>query len=419
MKKALAIILTIALFASLLSGCGGQSAPAAEPAAPSAEPAAAAPAPAEQTNNAEPQENNGIPTELRIGMIQDLTGPASAQSYPSAMAAQKFVDDINAAGGIDGVTKITFIGYDCQADPTQAVNAYRRLVEEDGVSAVYGGHLSSQGNALGPVTEEMKVPTIGGYIDTAGVIKPDGSVYNYAYICQLTADQQAGIEAAYCANKLHANKVGILYNEDASFSSSLGLGFIKWADANGLAYVVETYHGNTDKDVSIQLAKLDKAGVDCLFFPTYTPLIADVVVQAREVGLEQPIMGVNCYYPAVLAAGDAVENNTYIPFNVDLMGEELQKFSKELAADYGCEAVAQSFIAIDALSIIIEAFRLCHSTDPAVLNEYITQVSVEGYQGTLTVDPATHATAVGLSLVFYTVNDAETKDIKFDCVYGG
>ncbi len=406
MKKIIALLLCVMLVASMLTGCGNQ--PAEEP------------APAETATPAEAPEAPGeIPTELRIGMIQDLTGPASAQSYPSAMAAQKFVDDINAAGGIDGVTKITFIGYDCQADPTQAVNAYRRLVEEDGVSAVYGGHLSSQGNALGPVTDEMKVPCIGGYIDTAGVIKTDGSVYDYAYICQLTSEQQAAIEAAFCKEDLNAAKVGILYNEDASFSSSLGLGFIKWAEENGLDYAVETYHGNTDKDVSIQLTKLAKADVDCLYFPTYTPLIADVVVQAREVGLEQPIMGVNCYYPAVLAAGDAVENNTYIPFNVDLMSEELQEFSTSLEADYGCAAVAQSFIAIDALKIIIEAFRLCHSTDPAVLNEYITKVSVDGYQGHLVVDPATHATAVGLSMVFYTVNDAETKDIEFVKVFAG
>lgn len=411
MKKVIALILSLVLVLTMFAGCG-QTAPAEEP-----EKESPAEAPAEET--AESTEQGGIPTELKIGMIQDLTGPASAQSFPSAMAAQKFVDDINAAGGIDGITKITFIGYDCQADPTQAVNAYRRLVEEDGVSAVYGGHLSSQGNALGPVTEELKVPTIGGYIDTAGVIKPDGSVYNYAYICQLTSDQQAAIEAAFCVEKLGATKVGILYNEDASFSSSLGLGFIKWAEANGLDYVVETYHGSTDKDVSIQLGKLGKAGVDCLYFPTYTPLIADVVVQAREVGLDQPIMGVNCYYPAVLAAGDAVENNTYIPFNVDLMSDELQAFSAELKADYGCDAVAQSFIAIDALKIIIEAFRMCHSTDPEVLNEYITKVSVEGYQGQLTVDPATHATAVGLSMVFYTVNDAETKDIEFQGVFAG
>lgn len=417
MKKALALMLVLTLVLSLFTGCGAQSnpEPASEPApAEKTEAPVSEPAPAEEGGK-----DSEIPTELRIGMIQDLTGPASAQSYPSAMAAQKYIEDINAAGGIDGVTKITFIGYDCQADPTQAVNAYRRLVEEDHVSAVYGGHLSAQGNALGPVTEELKVPTIGGYIDTAGVIKPDGSVFEYAYICQLTSEQQAGIEAAFCAKKLNAKKVGILYNEDASGSASLGLGFIKWAEANGLDYAVETYHGNTDKDVSIQLTKLDKAGVDCLYFPTYTPLIADVVVQAREVGLEQPIMGVNFYYPAVLAAGDAVENNTYLPLNVDLMSDELQAFSKELEAEYGCAAVAQCFIAIDALNIIIEAFRLCHSTDPAVLNEYITQVSIDGYQGHLTVDPATHATAVGLSLVFYTVNDAETRDVKFVTVFSG
>jgi len=405
MKRLISLILVAALAIAMLTACG------------SSEPSASA-TPVEQTKTVT-ETDDGIPTELRIGMIQDLTGPASAQSFPSAMAAQMYVDAINEAGGIDGKTKIVFIGYDCQADPTQAVNAYRRLVEQDGVSAIYGGHLSAQGNALAPVTDELKVPAIGGYIDTNSVIKADGSLYEYSYICQLTSAQQAAIEAAYCVKELGATKIGILYNEDASFSSSLGLGFIDWCEKNNAAYVVETYHGNTDKDITIQLSKLDKAGVDCLFFPTYTPLIADVVVQAREIGLEQPIMGVNCYYPTVLAAGAAVENNCYIPCNVDLMSEELREFSGKLEEAYGVAAVAQSFIAIDAISIIIEAFRLCHSTDPAVLNEYITQVDIEGYQGSLRVEPETHATAVGLSMAIYTVEDAENKSLKLESIFAG
>lgn len=72
---------------------------------------------------------------IKIGAISSLTGPAPFPEVPGA--AQAVFDRVNAAGGING-RLIEFISVDDGADPAQASNAARRLVDENQVVAMVG-----------------------------------------------------------------------------------------------------------------------------------------------------------------------------------------------------------------------------------------------------------------------------------------
>lgn len=72
---------------------------------------------------------------IRIGAVSSLTGPAPFGEVPAA--AQAVFDQVNAEGGING-RPIEFLSEDDAANPAQAAQAGRRLVDETGVVAMVG-----------------------------------------------------------------------------------------------------------------------------------------------------------------------------------------------------------------------------------------------------------------------------------------
>ena len=74
--------------------------------------------------------------ELLIGVNDSLTGPGAVYGLPQANSVQMAADEINAAGGIKAganVYKLRVIANDDKANPTEATNSVRKLIDRDGV----------------------------------------------------------------------------------------------------------------------------------------------------------------------------------------------------------------------------------------------------------------------------------------------
>ena len=72
------------------------------------------------------------PAELKVGIATYLSGPASVFGVPGRQTAEMLIDEINAAGGIDGV-KIRPIVLDEGVGGDKLLSEYRRVVQEEGV----------------------------------------------------------------------------------------------------------------------------------------------------------------------------------------------------------------------------------------------------------------------------------------------
>ncbi len=82
--------------------------------------------------------NQGIsPTEIVLGTHQDLSGPIKSWGVPVTNGMKMAVEEINAAGGING-RKLKLIVEDVGYDPKRAVLATQKLVEKDKVFAMVG-----------------------------------------------------------------------------------------------------------------------------------------------------------------------------------------------------------------------------------------------------------------------------------------
>ena len=98
----------------------------------------------------------GKPAEIKIGITTFLSGPASVFGVPAKAAADLYIEQINAAGGIKGVKIVpTYIDEGVGGD--KFLSEYRRVVQEQGVKIMLASISSGNCNTIAPVAEDLKV----------------------------------------------------------------------------------------------------------------------------------------------------------------------------------------------------------------------------------------------------------------------
>ncbi len=156
MKKALVLVLVMAMLLGALSGCAQSSSsttPAAEPAATAK---AENPASQEQTADGGVADFNG---EYKLAMLTYLSGTGRETGDRQIAAAQLAVDQINAAGGVNGA-KVVLEFFDCGSDQQSCINAAQLAVNAEGVSGIIGVYPSTNNIAFSDLIEEAQIPTI-------------------------------------------------------------------------------------------------------------------------------------------------------------------------------------------------------------------------------------------------------------------
>src|SRR5262245_58196405 len=96
---------------------------------------------------------------IRLGYLPALTGPSSSTGIGLTRGTLLAVQEINAAGGING-RQIELITRDTQSDPTKAVNAAAELTHGEKVSVVYGPLNSGEALAVVPLLARANMPQV-------------------------------------------------------------------------------------------------------------------------------------------------------------------------------------------------------------------------------------------------------------------
>jgi branched-chain amino acid transport system substrate-binding protein len=124
------------------------------------------------------------PGSLKIGITTFMSGSASVFGMPAKAAAEIYIEELNAAGGIDGV-KIdpTFVDEGVGGD--RLLSEYRRVVQEQGAKVMIASISSGNCNTLAPVAEDLKVVNILWDCGTEKAL--EGHSYKYVFRTQANA----------------------------------------------------------------------------------------------------------------------------------------------------------------------------------------------------------------------------------------
>jgi branched-chain amino acid transport system substrate-binding protein len=97
--------------------------------------------------------------EILLGYLPSSAGPWATYSRTNHIAAQIAIDEINAAGGVNG-KKLRIISFDTAGKPDQAVVGVRKLAEDDKVLAIIGPFSSSEARVAFPAGDRAAIVTM-------------------------------------------------------------------------------------------------------------------------------------------------------------------------------------------------------------------------------------------------------------------
>jgi branched-chain amino acid transport system substrate-binding protein len=194
-------------------------------------------------------------TEIKIGQTAPFSGPASGYSA-GAKAEAAYFQMVNDRGGING-RKINFISIDDAFSPPKTIEATRRLVEQDGVLAVYGQIGSSPNTAIHRYMNSKKVPHL--FIGASANKWNDPK--NFPWTVPLLPSEK--LEARLIAQQILKSrpdaKIAVLYQND-----DMGKDYVKGLK-DGLGdkaanVIAEASYEISDPTVDSQIVNLQKSG---------------------------------------------------------------------------------------------------------------------------------------------------------------
>lgn len=326
---------------------------------------------------------------IKIGEIATVTGDFAAYGVAEVESVKIAVDEINKAGGILG-KQVEVIMYDCRTRQEDMVNAARRLVEQDKVTAVIGPSGSGLCIAAAPVFNRGKVSHLGTLptnplvtMDEKGAVRP----YNFR-ICFLDPYQGKMI-AVFAAKDLGRKKAAVLYDVSSDYSQGLREFFVKSFKEYGGEIVADEGHRGEDVDFRAQLTVIKAANPDVLVIPTMGKCLPLAVKQARELGLNVEIIGGDGYGDFMWEiAGDAMKD-TYWVSHVDKADPTLANFFAKYEETTGTECMEfmNAVMAYDCVYWLKDAIERAGTDDPVKVRDALeTTKDLKLMHATLTMD---------------------------------
>lgn len=241
-----------------------------------------------------------IEAEIPIAAAFSLTGAAAQYGESQKNALEMAVDDLNEVGGVTYALTVE----DDATDPQQAIQVFDGFIS-DGASVIIGPTLSNTAKQTNPVAQEAGVPVLGVSNTAAGITE----IGDYIFRDSLTEDAVIPQTVTAAVEEFGLEKVVVMYSNDDAFTESGYQAFAAALEEEGVEVVETLTFSKTDTDFRALLDKAKQAEPDALVVSALIEAAVPLVTQAREIGIEVPIIGGNGFNsPALIeGAGDAAE----------------------------------------------------------------------------------------------------------------
>jgi len=308
---------------------------------------------------------------IKIGYLAALTGDWAAYGQTESKSAQLAVDEINAQGGVLG-KQVELVIYDFRTRAEDAVNAVRRMIEQDKVVVIVGANGSGINIATGPVVNKYKIPQLG-TVSTNPLVTVDakGNVYPYSFRVCFTDPYQGKLIAYFSVKELNRMNAAILYDVGSDYSQGLREFFTKSYKEYGGKIVADlAFRAGTDVDFRAQLTEIRDKKADVLILPDMGKEMALIMKQARELGMEDIIFVGGDGYAEFMweIAGDAMEGSYWIN-HVAPEDPAMAPFFAAYKAKYNdeCKEFVNGILGYDGMYLMFDAIKRAGSDDPTLI----------------------------------------------------
>ena len=187
---------------------------------------------------------------IKVGIMGPHTGDNSSYGLACLNGAQLYFKQLNADGGVNG-KQVEPVVYDEKGDATEAVNAYNRLVQEDGVTGIVGDVTTGPTIAVAKASVADNMPCV-----TPSATAADVVTYGDNYFRACVTDPEQGRVMANFAVEQGYKSVATLYLNGSDYSEGVNAAFCEEAEAAGITITAQESYAEGDVDFNSQLTNI-------------------------------------------------------------------------------------------------------------------------------------------------------------------
>ena len=338
--------------------------------------------------------------EIRLGVLYPIAGTGAVYGVPAMFGHDLAVDEINAAGGVDGQPLATF-KRDTKLKPAAAAAAAKELITKDGVNVLIGGLSSAVGLAISEVARQEKVVYIATIPKTIQMTttKLHDHVFRTASHTDFEGDAMAQIVAQLGIAKLCDIQLDYAYGHD------LGAGIVRGLarHAPDVEVVIELRPKLGATDYNAFISQILGAGCDGITSGLWGSHFVNFAQQAKPFGLFERAKYISggeiASHEIAGRMGedypDNVWSNTYELW-YDHFDPSHVAFQQAVAEKAGTNETAMwPVLAYIGVKFYAAAVAKAGSTDPDAVAEALKGLSIETPVGPRTISAKDHQADTG------------------------
>ena len=273
---------------------------------------------------------------FRIGVMESATGPGETYGTVAIQAKQLAVDEINAAGGING-RMLELIVEDSKCNAQDAITAYNKLTDVDGDKIILGTSCSGAMLGAAPLAEEDGVVLFSGLATNPDIANAGDYIFRTAM-----SDEQVGLDTG---NLLWADGIRALatITESTDYAEGVRRTTVAQFETRGGQVVGAERYASDATDFRTPLTKLFNENPDALHVAAQSEFTGGTIIkQARELGYDGPIYSdiVPVGTTAIEIAGEAATGVKAVIADIDPANAKGQEVLGNFRSRYGYVTLA-------------------------------------------------------------------------------
>jgi branched-chain amino acid transport system substrate-binding protein len=331
---------------------------------------------------------------ILLGEVGSLTGSEATFGKSTQAGIQMAIDEVNAAGGITlngKPMKVAVRVYDDQGKPEEAANAVSRLINQDKVVAILGEVASSNSLAMAPKAQAAGIPMVTPSSTNPKVTEVGDHIFRVCFIDPF----QGAVMAKFVRDTLKLDRVAVLVDNQSDYSLGLSSVFVDSFQKAGGTIVAKESYSKGDTDFRSQLTSMKGKEPQALYVPGYYTDVGVIARQARELGVNVPLLGGDGWESDKLyELGGAALDGSYFSnhYAIDEPTPRSKAFRDAYKAKNNRMPDSLSALGYDATMVVVEAIKRAGTTQGKALRDALAQTKGHpGIAGTITLDDKRNA----------------------------
>ena len=322
---------------------------------------------------------------LIIGFSAELTGRNGELGVGLRNGVQMAVDEINAAGGIDG-QKIQLLVEDDFGTPQGAKAADTKLIDAGAIAII--GHLTSDQTIEGyEVTEARGVVLLSATASTSLLTEKKDHFFRTV----ASTDTMGNGFASYIFSKKRITQIAIICDQDnATYSEPLVRAFKETYTGLGGSVAIEVkYSAASSPDFSFLIENLRETGVNSVLIVA-SPYDTAMIAQTISLGNWSPSLFTSSWALGevlIQNGGNTVENmETVIAYDTNDPSPELAQFKSTYEMNFNAPSIFTSMEGYETMHLLAEALLNTHGSADGLPEALIEVQNFEGLTGLISLD---------------------------------